>query len=391
MATMNTLALTRPLRLRSQGGHEAGRKVTWLELFFDLVFVAAVAQVGEPLLHDYSIAGLGRFALLFVLIWWAWHGHTTYATRFDTDDVLHRALTLLQMFAAAAMAVNAKGALDGVESAGFAAAYAVMRLLLVAQYVRARQVVESRRLTTIHSVGFGIAAMIWLTSALVPAPGRFVLWALALAVDVATPLFTNRQLIEAPPDAEHLPERFGLFTIILIGEAIVGVMHGMEQQSSWPVDAALSAFLGMATAFGIWWWYFDAAGATETRVIRSDAEARRFHIWSYAHLPLYLGIAVMGVGIHHVIAVADTGTRLHGLEAWILSGAVALAMCAMTVVSDACSPARSRPRRRQLAGHYGLAAVALAFGAAGPLVPCSVLVALLASTFAGQVVWSLGR
>src|SRR6266511_3352278 len=93
------------LRLRSTG--EAGRKVTWLELlFFDLIFVAAVAQVAEPLRDHYSLVGLVRFTPLFVLIWWAWTGHTVFSTRFDTDDVIQRGLTLVQMFAVAAMAAT---------------------------------------------------------------------------------------------------------------------------------------------------------------------------------------------------------------------------------------------------------------------------------------------
>ena len=107
-----------PLRLRSTVGGDAGRKVTWLELFFDLIFVAAVAQVAEPLRDHYSLAGLARFTPLFVLIWWAWTGHAVFATRFDTDDVIQRGLTLVQMFAVAAMAANAKDALDSRSSAG---------------------------------------------------------------------------------------------------------------------------------------------------------------------------------------------------------------------------------------------------------------------------------
>ena len=87
-------------------GADPARKVTWLELFFDLIFVAAVAQVGEPLRDDYTLSGLIRFSVLFVLIWWAWLGNAVFATRFDSDDVLQRALTLLQMFGDAAMAAS---------------------------------------------------------------------------------------------------------------------------------------------------------------------------------------------------------------------------------------------------------------------------------------------
>jgi low temperature requirement protein LtrA len=377
---MAVWSVARPLRLRSREGAEAGRKVTWLELFFDLVFVAAVSQVGEPLVHDYSPAGLGRFAFLFLLIWWAWHGHTNYSTRFDTDDGLHRGITLLQMFAAAAMAVNAKGALDSTDSAGFAAAYGVMRALLVVQYLRARQIEASRALTNIHCAGFTVAAALWLASALVPTPVRFGLWAIAFVVDVLTPLLTSRHLVDAPPDAAHLPERFGLFTIILIGEAMVGVMHGMESQATWTPDAALSAFFGMATVFAIWWWYFDAARAAEERVIRTPRDARRFQWWTQAHLPAYLGIAVTAVGVHHLIGVAGRDAHLHAAEAWILCGGAALVMSGLTVISRSTAPA---PRGRAR-GRIALAAAAAALGAVGPLAPASVLLAALLALFVAQ-------
>src|SRR5882724_5604093 len=163
--------LIAPLRVRSTG--EAGRKVTWLELFFDLIFVAAVAQVAAPLRDAYSVAGLVRFTPLFALIWWAWTGHSVFSTRFDTDDVVQRALTLVQMFAVAAMAANAKDALDSRSSAGFAAAYAAVRFVLVAQYFRARSVPGARSLAGRYLVGHGFAAVLWLSSAFVDAPARF--------------------------------------------------------------------------------------------------------------------------------------------------------------------------------------------------------------------------
>ena len=99
----------------------AGRRATWLELFFDLIFVAAVAQVGSPLHTSYSFVALARYAFLFFLIWWAWLGHTLYSTRFDTDDPVQRALTLVQMFTVAVMAANAGEALDSRSAAGFGA------------------------------------------------------------------------------------------------------------------------------------------------------------------------------------------------------------------------------------------------------------------------------
>ncbi len=107
----NTIPFVRPVRVWSR--KLKSRRASWLELFFDLIFVAALSQAGVPLGEDYTIHGLIRYSLMFLLIWWAWFGHTMYSTRFDADDVLHRVLTLIQIFAAAAMAANAKQGLAG--------------------------------------------------------------------------------------------------------------------------------------------------------------------------------------------------------------------------------------------------------------------------------------
>jgi len=307
------------------------RRVTWLELFFDLIFVAAIAQVGTPLSHDYTPAGLFRYTFLFVLIWLAWSGNTLYFTRFDTDDLAQRIFTLIQSFIAAVMAANAKDALDSTSSAGFGAAYAGMRIILVLQYLRARRIPQTRTLTTRYAIGFGTAAAIWLTSAIVPTPARFILWGIALTIDLATPFIAPGHSSKYPPDAAHFPERFGLFTIILLGEFVVAVMRGIESQENWPIQAAASAILGMVFAFATWWWYFDGAKASAERHVKTKKQALLFYVWNYAHLPLFLGIAVSGIGIYHVIAL-PSGTHLPAGEAKILALAVATLMFALITI-----------------------------------------------------------
>ena len=325
---------------------EPGRCVTWLELFFDLVFVAAVAQVGTHLRDDYSVAGLLRFSLLFVLIWWAWLGHTSFSTRFDSDDVVQRALTWLQMFLVAVMAINATDALDSRDSAGFAAAYSLMRLVLVAQFLRARRIPRARALTTHYAVSCGAAAILWLASAIVAPPIRYWLWALALTIDGAAPLLTTRHVVDVPHDAAHLPERYGLFSIILMGESMVAVMTGMEHQAYWSVRAASAAVFAMGLIVVIWWCYFDVVEAVSERIVRSRGDAVRFQIWSHAHLPLYLGIAVTGVGLEHVIAKA-TKEPLHTGELAILLGALAsVTMSMLVLAATRRDPQQDRPAPR---------------------------------------------
>ena len=320
-----------PIRLRSLA-HESARKVTWLELFFDLMFVAAIAQVAAPFRDDYSVAGLVRFAPLFLLIWLAWTGHTAYATRFDTDDIVQRGLTLVQMFTVAVMAANARDALDSRSSAGFAAAYGVVRLLLVAQYARARRVRGAGPLAMRYALGHGVAALIWLASAVLPAPERFIAWGVAFALDLGTPWAAVPHSVTAPPDAAHLPERFGLFTLILLGESVAAVMHGMESQEDWPIEAALSAFLGMTSLFLIWWWYFDGADAVSEQHVRSGREALRFHVWTYAHFPLCLGIVIVGVGIQRMVTAASHALLMSGETKLAVAGA-AVVMLSMSLIA----------------------------------------------------------
>jgi low temperature requirement protein LtrA len=312
----------------------AGRRVTWLELFFDLVFAAAVAQVASPLHEDYSAGGLFRFAILFVLIWWAWTGHAVFSTRFGSDDGLQRALTLLQVFGVAVMAANARDALDSRSSAGFAAAYAALRLILVAQYARARAMPRARPLATWYFTGHGVAAFIWLLSSVTPTPERYWLWLVAFAIDLGTPLTAVRHNVNLPPDAAHLPERFGLFTLILIGESVVAVMHGIERQEYWSVAAASAAFAGMGTAFFIWWWYFVAAGATAAQPVNTRRDAIRLHAWSYAHLPLYLGLVVGFVGIQLVVSTVPAPALSTTQVAWLVT-ALGLTAASIATISKA--------------------------------------------------------
>src|SRR6266849_408529 len=361
------------------------RRASWLELFFDLIFVAAVAQVGVPLGQDYTLHGLARYALMFLLIWGAWLGHTMYSTRFDADDVVQRLLTLLRIFAAAAMAANAKAAFDSRDSAGFGAAYVVLRAVLVVQYLRARRLKETHRLTTLYSVGFGAAAFLWGLAAMVPAPSRFWLWAVALLIDMGTPWLAVQYTHKCPPDAKHLPERFGLFTIILLGESVAAVMHGMESQETWSPSAAISAFTGLSLAFGYWWWYFDGARGAAERHVTSGRKTFLFQVWSYAHLPLYLSVAVLGVGVEHVISLAP-GAHLHREDAWILTGAATALMTALTIIGFTSADAQMR---RPTLGRW-LVRVALCFAAlpasfvATAVLPC-ILLTYLAVLCAAQI------
>ena len=167
---MPKLGLFKPPIYRSGQESETERHATWLELFYDLVFVAAVSQLAHSLGYDYSWVGMFRFTFLFIPVWWAWVGHTMYLTRFDTEDMGHRLLIMAQMAAVASLAVHVPAAL-GATSAGFALSYAAVRFILVADYLRAgRHIPAIRPLTNRYAAGFGAAASLWALSVLLPVP-----------------------------------------------------------------------------------------------------------------------------------------------------------------------------------------------------------------------------
>ena len=148
-----------------------------------------------------------------------------------------------------------------------------------------------------------------------------MVWAVALLIDLGTPWTTVGHTVTAPPDAEHLPERVGLFTIILLGESVIAVMHGMESQEHWSVPAASAAFLGMGMTFFLWWLYFERVDAAGARRVACRRSAVRFHLWTYAHLPLYVGMIVSAVGVQRIIE-HDVGSGLPPAEFALLGAGV---------------------------------------------------------------------
>ena len=168
---------------------------------------------------------------------------------------------------------------------------------------------------------------------------------------------------------------------------MVAVMAGMGRQESWSVGAASSAVLGMALVFAIWWWYFDGAGASGERMIRSTRDAIGFHVWSYAHVPLFLAIAVTGVGMEHVIGTA-TDAPLSAAEGWILCSAVAMLMISIVVIDASVGGTKNLARTRIPAV---IAGSTLLLGSAASHVMSPLLVAALTVLSASQLTYSVRR
>jgi len=381
------LELFKPPRLRSGKEAEIERHVTWLELFYDLIFVAAVAQLARSLSDDYSWSGILRFIVIFVPVWWAWVGHTFYLTRFDTEDVGHRLLTMAQMAAAASLAVHVPAAL-GATSAGFALSYAAVRFILVAEYLRAGLHIKVvRPLTSRYAAGFGCAASLWAVSALVQDPWRFGLWGVALAVDFLTPLTAGQLHVNFPPHLMHLPERFGLFTIIVIGEAVVSVVMGIGT-GGLTFGSGMVGIMGLLVAFALWWGYFEGAKGAAVLALSASRHLWRYQQWLYSHLPLLMGITATAVGIKHIIRLPP-GATLTFPEGWLLSLSVAASVLSLNAIFLAAFTGKTRHLHRFLIPHYVIAFLGIATGTVSSIMPGIALLGILTILCVAQIIFSL--
>ena len=310
------------------------RHATWLELFYDLVFVVTISQLSHYLLHDVSLSNFFGFLFLFIPVWWSWIGTTFFATRFYSDDLGHRLLLLLQMGGAGAMAVNISGAFNNNFS-GFALSYAFMRLILVIEYVRVFRTIKSSEsanpLVKRYIIGFSIAAIIWLISAFVPITEiRFALWVIGLTIDFATPISTSKLTSKFAPHISHLPERMGLFTLIVLGESIVGIVNGMTEQI-WDVYSVIEASLGLCISFSLWWLYFDSTGRLPIQILREKGRISLYLIWLYTHFPLVVAITAVGVGIRRLVS-SEQHSILSNSDLWLICGSVAISLISQSIL-----------------------------------------------------------
>jgi low temperature requirement protein LtrA len=286
-------------------GEEGERRATWLELFFDLVFVVAIAALAGYLHDHLTLGGFLGFTLLLVPVGWAWMSFAYYSDQFDTDDTLFQVVMLVAMLASAALAVNVGGALQGSPS-GFVISNVLLRALLIGLYAWAwRNSAEARPMAARYAAGFSIGALIWLASLLTPEPLDYGLWALALLIEMGNPVLGYALARSVPGHVSHMPERFGLFTLIVLGESIV-VLTSAVIGTSWGLGSALAAMGGFTVAACLWWLYFDhvdeeAIGQSFTSGV---AGVVRSHVWGYGHLAVWAGIAAASIGIE--FAVAET-------------------------------------------------------------------------------------
>ena len=312
-------------------GLERERHASWLELFYDLVFASAISQMGHSLyINNGSFIGFLGTISLFVPVWWAWIGVTFYSARFETDDLVHRLLVLLQMMGAAALTINIHGALAET-SGNFAIAYGAIRGFLVIEYIRAgRKVPAARTFANKYAQGFLISTILWLISVIMPAPVLFMMWTLAIAIDVSTTILVGRKHTRLAPNIFHLPERMGLFTLIVLGETIFGLVSSLSEHE-WNIGSTISIGAGLSIAFSIWWMYFDNLEGSPIRVFRESGRIKIYTTWLYIHFPLVVGLVSTSAGIRYIVS-SSQDTALSPTGEWLICGSVSLCLFSIAAI-----------------------------------------------------------
>src|SRR6478752_9560465 len=289
---------------------EEHRVATPLELLFDLTFVVAVAQVAAELAHGIADDQVGDsvlgFVMVFFAIWWAWMNFTWFASAYDTDDVPYRLLTLVQITGALVLAAGASEALEHEDFTVITWGYVIMRLAMVTQWLRAaRSDPEHRGCCMRYAVGILVVQIGWVARLALPDDWGLPLFAVLVVAELAVPVWAE-SAGNTTWHPHHIAERYGLFTLIVLGETItaatVAVRTALDDETALG-DIATLVVGGLLTVFALWWLYFAQNAPRRLTNLRSAI------LWGYGHYAVFASAAAVGAGL--ALGVARTTGHGH--------------------------------------------------------------------------------
>ena len=314
---------------RAHGEVDSERVVSFLELFYDLVFVFLIAQIAHTLAGDVSWGGVVDFVVVFVLIWIAWLNGSMYHELHGREDGRSRMYIFGQMFFLVLLSVYAAHATEE-DGRGFAVVYTILLVMLALQWfgLRRYDTAEFAAATTRYVSWLGLVAAITLASAFVDDPDtRLIMWVVAIAASaiggLLTTIFEDEEMERALMVTESMSERFGLFTIIVLGEVVVGVGDGLAESERTTLTV-VTGLIALNIGFGFWWTYFDFVGRRPPRAAGRVA-------WLWTHLPLSLSIAAAGAGMVSLIEHAED-PRTPVNTAWLIAGATAAVAASVAIL-----------------------------------------------------------
>ena len=347
---------------RAHGDVIHDRAVGFLELYYDLVYVAVIIQLAHRLAHELTVQGLAQYTVVFAMVFIAWVNGSLYLELHGGDDGRTRTIVFLQIALLALLAVFI-GDARGDTGQEFAIVYGAFLALSAWLWHDARGedatgLPDSVRPLAAYISLLGLSAALFVATSFLPAGLRFVAWAVLVLVWVGGVWLSGRspgglQRVIVPTEA--LVERFGLFVIIVLGEVFFGVVNGLVAT---PRDALTvgTGMVALALGFAFGWIYFDLIGR---RLPRHDGPA--LARWMLGHLPFALAISVIGAGGVSLVEHAHDAATPDG-TAWALSGSVALALLVLIPIKNTLLDAARLP------AVYGPVGIAAVVGAVAALV-----------------------
>ena len=305
--------------------HEQHRVATPLELIFDLTFVVAFGIAASEFAHllaeDHVCAGLIAFLFATFAIWWAWMNFTWFASAYDTDDWIYRLMTMLQMVGVIILALGLPQMYasiehgDHVDNVVMVAGYVVMRIALVGQWLRAAKQDPDRRSACLtYAVVVTVAQIGWigLLLAHTSVAVTFALVVPLVLLETMGPWLAETRKGGTPWHVHHIVERYGLLTIIALGEGVVGTVASLSaviRAQGWTMDAVLVAVAGTGLTFGMWWTYFVVPQADLLHAYRE-----RSFWFGYFHIVLFGAIVATGAGLHAAAYYIEHHSKLGSVE-----------------------------------------------------------------------------
>ena len=401
MSALNLVPLLRPMGPRDP--NEAHRVASPLELFFDLVFVVAIASAAAELHHGLSSghyqAVLG-FGLVFFAIWWAWMNYAWFASAYDCDDVVYRLLTFAIMAGSLLLAAGVPDLFDDGQSVAVVAGYALMRLAMVALWLRvARGDTPHRATAMTYAVGITVVQVLWIARLALHGSGLlYASFGVLVLAEVTVPWVAEQRGGPTPFHPHHIAERYGLFTIIVLGEVILASVQAVQGVLAKPVVEGSSAGHGVVPAagdgggsgltpglallatgallivFSLWWLYFkrdhvDLIGHGRTMT----------WTFSYAHVLVFAAVAAVGAAL---AAAVDVVEHQAAASPRSIAFALAVPIAVYALVLGVLHAAADRDGRTALPAIV-LSVVVLAIAALGLDMPLAVL--LIGLAMAGAV------
>ena len=293
-------------RMSPRSRTEKDRSSSPLELLFDLTFVVAVSSIVAELAHDieagHALEGIVPYLSVFFAIWWAWMNFTWFASAYDTDDVPYRLLTMVQMGGVLVLAAGVPAAFNTGDYFAITLGYFVMRVGLVLQWLRAAASDPEGRATALrYAAGVGVLQIGWWGRMFLPDSLDAVSFPVLVILELAVPIWAERRH-RTSWHPHHIAERYGLFTIILLGESVLaatsGVQGALEANGVSGVLATV-AIASVVLLFALWWLYFlEPAGDGLER------HPELVYVWGYGHFFVFAALAAVGGGLEVAVAAA---------------------------------------------------------------------------------------